>query len=61
MPKAHNDIKVATTSTYGGLFNMLQAERFAYLPRDVNEAWAELKNGSFDPLLWYKYPPSNDF
>jgi len=37
-----NDIKVVTTSTYDGLFNMLHAQRFDFFPRGVNEAWDEL-------------------
>ena len=38
-----NELKVTTTSTYGGLFKMLQMKRFDYFPRGVNEAWAELE------------------
>lgn len=56
-----NDIKVATTSTYDGLFSMLSAQRFDYFPRGVNEAWDELavrKNPGLivEETLLLRYP-----
>ncbi len=38
-----NGIKVATASTYDGLFGMLQAARFDFFPRGINEAWQEVE------------------
>jgi len=37
-----NNLKVATATTYDGLFSMLKAGRFDYFPRGVSEAWREL-------------------
>ncbi len=39
---AANQIKVVTSSTYDGLFAMLETKRFDFFPRGVNEAWQEL-------------------
>lgn len=37
-----NGIRVSTTSSYEGLFNMLKAGRFDFFPRGMTEAWLEL-------------------
>jgi len=37
-----NQIDVITAANYEGLFTMLEARRFDYFPRGVNEAWQEL-------------------
>jgi len=38
-----NQLDVTTASNYEGLFAMLEARRFDYFPRGVNEAWQELE------------------
>jgi hypothetical protein len=38
-----NNLSVSTGTTYLGLFNMLEAKRFDYFPRGINEAWSELE------------------
>ncbi|MBL4630005.1 MAG: hypothetical protein JKY14_02195 [Paraglaciecola sp.] len=56
-----NKIRVMTSSTYSGLFAMLENKRFDFFPRGVTEAWQELamlKNPKLlieDSLLFY-YP-----
>lgn len=37
-----NLLKVTTASNYNGLFSMLDAKRFDFFPRGINEAWQEL-------------------
>jgi len=37
-----NNLPVVTSSTYEGLFNMLNSQRFDYFPRGANEAWLEI-------------------
>lgn len=39
---AANQIDVVTSSTYNGLFAMLETKRFDFFPRGVTEAWQEL-------------------
>jgi len=39
---AANHIDVVTSSTYNGLFDMLETKRFDFFPRGVTEAWQEL-------------------
>jgi len=39
---AANQIDVVTSSTYDGLFSMLESKRFDFFPRGVTEAWQEL-------------------
>lgn len=58
-----NQFKVQTAPTHTELFNMLEAGRFDYFPRGVNEAWAELqvradKAFMIQPtlLLYYRSP-----
>jgi len=38
-----NQFTVSTTSSYDGLFEMLEAQRFDFFPRGINEAWQELE------------------
>jgi hypothetical protein len=56
-----NQLKVGTSSSYDALFDMLQAKRFDYFPRGVNEAWAELplhqgKGFAVEESLLLSYP-----
>ncbi len=38
-----NKLKVVTSSSYDGLFNMLKIDRFDYFPRGVTEPWSEVE------------------
>jgi len=38
-----NQVNVLTTSTYQGLFRMLEAGRFDFFPRSITEAWQEIE------------------
>lgn len=56
-----NKLKVMTNVHYEPLFQMLQAERFDYFPRAVNEAWLELESDLSEGLaieqhLMLNYP-----
>lgn len=39
----NNGLKIVGSSTYQGLFSMLQRGRFDYFPRGINEPWTELR------------------
>ncbi|MCG8613224.1 MAG: transporter substrate-binding domain-containing protein [Pseudomonadales bacterium] len=60
-----NRLNVVGSSQYDALFAMLNAKRFDYFPRGINEAWGELKKYSNqypglrvvdDIALYYPYP-----
>jgi len=50
-----NHLKVVTSSTYLGLFNMLLSYRFDYFPRGANEAWRELEAHNNPDLMINKH------
>ena len=60
-----NDIKVIGAAKYESLFRMLEAKRFDYFPRGINEAWNEVEEKGKDYpdimvdkniALFYEYP-----
>ncbi len=61
-----NGFQVTTASTYAGLFDMLQMERFDFFPRGVNEPWTEVikhadKDLIVEPTLMLYYPAPTYF
>ena len=61
-----NGFNVTTASTYPGLFDMLQMERFDFFPRGVNEPWNEVirhadKDLIVEPTLMLYYPAPTYF
>lgn len=56
-----NGFEVHDSSTYEGLFKMLQNDRFEYFPRSIVEIWAEAENHKaeniiVEPTIVIRYP-----
>jgi hypothetical protein len=61
-----HDLPVTTSSSYGSLFRMLQAQRFDYFPRSMIEIWDELEHPRgqrlvADPYVLVHYPTAMYF